>query len=242
MTQRLKTIVCVLILLAGMSAKADVITLRSGQRVEGSILVQNADILIVKTSSGARFQYPMAEVVKIDTSVVKQDTVVISPTERKSKPVAIRLSVDAGGAFVPNYEAGGGLAVDAAIGTRDLAGKGIFLGGSIGYFGAYTGSNHHFIPLQAVVGIPLASRVEVPELMIGLGYGFGTGKSQGGVAATLRLIWSLYSNASTKLLLGASLRFQQGDRNQVETIDGVAYSRNAGAVYLLTGVSMALQF
>ena len=200
MTKRLITIVCVLILLAGMSVRADVITLRSGQKVDGEILVQNENILIVKTSSGARFQYPMTEVVKIDTSTIQQDTVITSVKERKIKPVAIRFSLDGGGAFVPNHEAGGGLAVEAAIGTRNLAGTGIFLGGSVGYFGAFTGSNHHFIPLQAVVGIPLASRVEVPELMIGLGYGFGTAKSKGGIAASLALI-SRFSCAYVARLL-----------------------------------------
>ena len=52
-------------LVCAICAHAETIVLRTGARVKGEIVLQNADVVIVRDASGARFQYPRAEVQEI---------------------------------------------------------------------------------------------------------------------------------------------------------------------------------
>ena len=44
----------------------EVVTLRSGKVMTGTVIVQNDEVLILRDANGARFQFPAAEVVKVE--------------------------------------------------------------------------------------------------------------------------------------------------------------------------------
>ena len=52
---------------------AEVVTLRSGQTVRGEIVLQNDEVVIIRTNNGMRHQYPTSEVVSIRSNEVIVD-------------------------------------------------------------------------------------------------------------------------------------------------------------------------
>ena len=60
-----KYILLIGLLLLSVVSMAEVIVLRSGQRVVGEIVLQNDEVVIVRGENGMRYQYPMNEVSSI---------------------------------------------------------------------------------------------------------------------------------------------------------------------------------
>ena len=228
----------------------EVVVLRSGQTLQGKILLQNDDVLILQVPSGARFQYPMTEVVTISPDTESSLASLPETPTAKSHPVAIRLMMTGGVGYTSHERAGGSMGADFQIGTNNLAGKHIFLGGSIGYAGVFLSSKHHFIPLQAVVSVPLLSAIRPqdtsirhqPEIGACLGYGFAPKGHKGGLAAGVQLLYRYQFKEHAALLLGWDVRFQQGDKHFSEIIDAEQFSYNSQGVYILTGLRLGLQF
>lgn len=247
----MKKSLVILLLVFSLSSYAEVVTLRSGQILRGQILMQTNEVVILQTPSGARFQYPMTEILQImpdtepPTAATAEETMDVD-----THPVAIRLMVTGGVAYTSFQKVGGGLCADFQIGTDNLAGKHIFLGGSIGYAGAYVADKHHFIPLQMVVSVPLLSALRPsqssiphqPEIGASIGYGFAPKGHKGGLAAGLQLLYRYQFKSHSALLLGWDVRFQQGDKRFSETINGETFSYDSPGVYILTGLRLALQF
>ena len=51
------------LLLAGTTfVSAEVVRLKSGKTIEGTILFQNDEVIVIRDASGARFQYPKSEI------------------------------------------------------------------------------------------------------------------------------------------------------------------------------------
>lgn len=143
-----------LLMLCAITAQADVVVLQSGKEILGTILVQNEEVVIIKTASGSRFQYPISEVkaIRKEGSANQEDAdsnnspapqsgrgkgggEKASPTSVKKVSVAIELA--GGVATKPNDEAlYGNMSADLLVGSHDLLNRGIFLGGSVGYLGA----------------------------------------------------------------------------------------------------------
>ena len=75
MTKRLYIIA--LLCVACLCAHAETIVLRTGARVQGTIVFQNEEVVIIRNAEGARFQYPKADVLEIladDTVQEEQKT------------------------------------------------------------------------------------------------------------------------------------------------------------------------
>ena len=241
---------------------AEIIVLKSGQRMQGTILVHNHDVVILRNAAGERFQFPANDIQDIlpDEQHIEQEAV--TPTEKIKKnqhPVALRIVLGGGAAVIPNRHAGGSADAEFRIGTSDLAARRIFLGGSIGWHGAFFGNSTatdiptddtravisgliHFIPLQAVVSVPLLQSTHAPEIGMSLGYGFATGGNKGGMTGGLELSWRWQARPKTAFLLGWHAQFQQTSVTLNETLNGSPYSRTTGAVCILTGARLALQF
>ena len=50
-----------------LTSQAEIITLRTGQTVQGEILVSNDDVVIIRNAQGQRFQYPRADILSVRT-------------------------------------------------------------------------------------------------------------------------------------------------------------------------------
>lgn len=150
----LRRLILFLFMLCAIAVQADVVVLQSGKEIQGTILVQNEEVVIIKTASGSRFQYPTSEVkaIRKDSSDNQGDAdsnnssapqsergkgggEKASPTSVKKVSVAIELA--GGVATKPNDEAlYGNMSANLLVGSHDLLNRGIFLGGSVGYLGA----------------------------------------------------------------------------------------------------------
>ena len=150
----LRRLILPLFILCAIAVQADVVVLQSGKEIQGTILVQNEEVVIIKTASGSRFQYPIGEVktIRKDTSANQGDAVSndspapqsgngaasgekTSPTSFKKVSVAIELA--GGAASKPEDDKTyGNLSANLLVGSHDLLNRGIFLGGSVGYIGA----------------------------------------------------------------------------------------------------------
>ena len=150
----LRRLILPLFILCAIAVQADVVVLQSGKEIQGTILVQNEEVVIIKTASGSRFQYPIGEVktIRKDASANQGDAVSnnspapqsgrgtgggekTSPTSVKKVSVAIELA--GGAASKPEDDKTyGNLSANLLVGSHDLLNHGIFLGGSVGYLGA----------------------------------------------------------------------------------------------------------
>lgn len=150
----LRRLILPLFILCAIAVQADVVVLQSGKEIQGTILVQNEEVVIIKTASGSRFQYPIGEVktIRKDGSANQGDAVSndspapqsdrgeaggekASPSSVKKVSVAIELA--GGAASKPEDDKTyGNLSANLLVGSHDLLNRGIFLGGSVGYIGA----------------------------------------------------------------------------------------------------------
>lgn len=206
-----------------------------------------------------------------------------TPSVKESKaqvekhPVALRVALSAGAACLSGGNSAALLEADFCIGSRNLAGRRIFLGGSIGWHGAFFAAApqvspsdgrtqfiagaRHFIPLQAVVSVPLMQGRHAPEIGASLGYGFCTGNSRGGLTPTshggltggVSLSWRCQMKPNTALLLGWHTQFQQTACTVREVVDGASYTYSVvptasaattavPCTLILTGLQFSLQF
>lgn len=242
---RLRALIIGLCLALAVSLDAAVVHLQSGQVVEGEILVHNDDVIIIRNASGARFQYPASEVTAIDEDVQTEVTSVPqseSASVSHSSKVALRLSLAGGADVVPGLMTGGGGEVNLQLGSRILAGRRLFLGGSVGLHYAYVGSSRLYIPLQLAVSVPLMDGTHSPEVGAELGYGFSTIKHAGGLCGGAHVDWRYQFSDKSALLLGLYARFQMTEFPIEETIDNLTYTAHLGRTIVYTGLHMGLEF
>ena len=230
--------------------RAEVVVLQSGKTIQGEVLMQNDEVILLRDADGKRYQFPQAEIQSIQADSVGNNVSLATNNTQLSK-VSLRLDVAGGALFVPSYNTGGFGSIDLAIGTRNLANHRIFLGGSIGY--QFTNSSvatpvahqsiNHFIPLMAVVSVPLMDGKHAPEIGAGLGYGFAVkSPKQGGMTAQLDLSWRYQYTVNSALLLGVRTRFQQAKVDYTEVVDGKEYNSPQGRCLVSVGVHLSLLF
>lgn len=197
-----------LLMLCAITVQADVVVLQSGKEIQGTILVQNEEVVIIKTTSGSRFQYPADEVKTIrkensdhqggaDPSTSPREGKTIddkqaSPSSVKRVSVAIELV--GGAASKPKDDnTYGNISANLLVGSHDLLNRGIFLGGSVGYLGAlYTTTQTIVTTTTPIVKktttaysfLPIAIAARIPLLqhkhapMIGMQLGYGIALSK----------------------------------------------------------------
>lgn len=237
------TILCFLLALL-QSTWAEVVVLQSGKTVEGEIVLENEDVVMVRDSDGRKFQFPrvqVAEIIVPTTMAAQEETQPVAVSGKGN--CALRLDMSGGALWVPSFGNGGFGAVDVQIGTRQLAGHRLFLGGSVGYQAAVLGKAYNFLPLMLVVSVPLLEGKHAPELGAALGYGFAIKTpSQGGLVAKLDISWRCQYKASSAILLGAQARLQQAQVQYTETIEGKDYQSTLGRNFVTLGLRLALEF
>jgi len=224
-------------------AKAEIVVLQSGVTIEGEILLQNDDIIMVQTKDGRKFQYPRKEVVEIKPSEQVIENKPSTTTTSGKGNCALRLDFGGGGLFVPTLQNGGYGSVDLQIGSRRIGQQRVFLGGSVGYQAAVAGKAYHFIPFMAVFSMPLLPGKHAPEIGAGLGYGLAVkNPAKGGMVAKLDMSWRYQFSPSSALLLGVQTRWQQADVKFTEVIEEDTYSSTLGKSFVSVGLRLALEF
>ena len=197
-----------LLMLCAITAQADVVVLQSGKEIQGTILVQNEEVVIIKTTSGSRFQYPADEVKTIrkeksdrqggaDQSACAREGETIE--DRQAHPssvkrVSVAIELVGGAASKPKDDnTYGNLSAHLLVGSHNLLHRGIFLGGSVGYLGAlYTTTQTIVTTTTPIVKktttaysfLPITLAARIPLLqdkhspMIGMQLGYGIALSK----------------------------------------------------------------
>lgn len=242
--KRLLSFICCLLSFAS-PIVAEVVVLQSGKTMQGTILQQDDQIVLLLDAEGRRYQLPKAEITAIqeDPRPVEETAQEDETTNDKKGQVALRLDLSGGAVFIPPSPTGGYGSVDLQIGTRSLAGKRIFLGGSVGYQAAAMQSLYSFLPLMVVFSMPLTDTPHAPEVGAALGYGFAIKQPhKGGMTAKLDLSWRYQYSATSALLLGVQARFQQAEVSITETINNQDYTATLGRNCVGVGLRLAFVF
>ena len=229
------------------SVHAEVIVLRSGKTIKGDILLSNDEVVIVRQKDGSRFQIPTAEVLRIATSDSSaENTDGATSTKISAKEVAIRMVAGGGAAYLPYHGWGGAVQVDVMMGSHNLLNKQIFLGGSIGYHGAFVADrSYSWIPLQFVAQVPvlLPENRLCPTLGANIGYAFATNKEWGsGMCAGVNIGGRYTISAKSSMTIAIKAQWLQTRIDITETIQGVDYQNYMGVPQLTLGASIGIQF
>ena len=130
-------------LLCTIALRAEVLVLQSGAEVQGTIVFQNEEVVIIKTPSGARYQYPTSEIKTIrserkntvDTNTPSDEQTAFGQPETglTRKKVSVAIEVAGGAAALSrNKDVYGNVATDLLVGSHNLLNRSIFLGGCVG--------------------------------------------------------------------------------------------------------------
>jgi len=162
------------------------ITLKSSDVYYAEVLVENEQIVMIKTQEGNRFQFPANEVHSIETDFVeesKNNNVQITPIDDSN--FLMMIDVQGGVSYssqaylwVPSVQG------SLVLGAKDVFFQGSFLGGGVGYnmlfANDYSKETIAFLPvfvrLQSIVG----KKNTAPYLEMDAGYGFSLNSNFGG--------------------------------------------------------------
>lgn len=242
---RFRLIYIVILLFLSVSLSAERITLRSGKQLTGAIVAQSESILLLETPQGKRFQIPLDDILTIEQNVAAEDLPADTLKANSTRPIAFRIAVSGGLSAVSGEKCGGMTIAELQIGSHRIAGKDIFLGGSIGYAGAFLRPIAHYIPLQVVVAIPvplISSSLWRAEMDASMGYAFGTKGHRGGLTGSLSAGARWAFSDTNHLFAGITAQFIQTDRERTEQVNHIPYTHSVGTAIWLIGAKIALQF
>lgn len=228
---------------------AEVVVLRSGQKVTGEVLLRNEEVLIVRTQSGARYQYPISEIVSVEKESlestaktgIQQDTVALLSSDKR---VSIYAGATGGAAYLPMVGWGGSAGANLLIGSHHLGARRIFVGGGIGVQAAFVGGKDYaFLPIMLATHIPFSNALHSPCMGMALGYAFSVNNNaSGGLYTSVDVGWNYCFSAKSSLLLAANVQWQQLSVRVSEQIEGTTYDHTIGTNMLLLGLKIGIQF
>lgn len=234
------------LLLCVFCLQAEVLTLRTGTQVRGTIVFQNEEVIVFKDASGARFQYPRADVLSIseETAVANQPQENAAAPAVSAKKVSVLLELSGGAAFVPADTVGGHFGANLLVGSHDMLGKRIFFGGGIGYAGEFMGGQRYaFLPIELAVRVPFLQQKHSPMVGIALGYGVALSKDYlGGLYAGVNLGYCYQINSKSALYIAADVQFQQARIDVKETIEDTSFTNRTGRGFVHTGIRLGFFF
>ena len=222
---------------------AEVVVLNSGQRIQGEITLLNEEVVIIKKKDGTRYQYPRSEVQSIqeDQTITTTTTIESTTTNRK---IAIRIQAYGGAVYLPNKGWGGQIGADLTLGSKEIGNTPILVGGSVGFrTKLLPEQNYTFIPIQAVVSMPLIQKQHAPYISMSLGYGCSTNKStKGGICLSASAGWTYQVNSNLALLISACAEWQNTQTEITEIINNQEYKNNIGCDFITIGATIGIQF
>lgn len=237
--------ITLLLVALALCARAETIVLHTGARVQGTIVFQNEEVVIVRDAEGARFQYPRADIQSILTEVEMQEEE--APVEEEKietpKKAQILLELAGGGAVNPGAQSGGAASVDLLVGTHHIGNKHIFIGAGLGYHGIFMGEKYNFLPIQVALRMPVLEQKHAPVFGVSAGYGIGLSKDyRGGIYAALDFGYRYQFNPKSAFAITFNVQFQQAKVAVTEVLDGNEFTNYSGRSLVMPGVKLALYF
>lgn len=235
------------VLACAVCAQAEVLTLRTGAIVVGTIVFENEEVVVLKDASGARYQYPREDVLSVgqetQTNDTQQDIATLNAAAA-TKRVSVAVELAGGAAFIPTDTTGGYFGANLLVGSYDMLGKRIFLGIGVGYSGEFCGGQKYaFLPIQLVAHIPLLQQKHAPMVGLSLGYGVALSKDyQGGLYTGANIGYCYRLSAKSALYIAADVQWQQAKIDVKETIEGTTFTNYTGRSILHAGVRLGLFF
>ena len=223
---------------------AEVVVLNSGQRIQGEITLLNEEVVIIKKKDGTRYQYPRSEVQSIQEDQIITSISTTPESTTTNKKVAVRVQAYGGAVYLPNKGWGGQIGADLILGSKKIGNTPILVGGSVGFrTKLLPKENYTFIPLQAVVSMPLIQKQHAPYISMSLGYGCSTNKStKGGICLSASAGWTYQVNSNLALLLSACAEWQNTQTEITEIINNKEYKNIVGCNFITIGATIGIQF
>ena len=223
---------------------AEVVVLNSGQRIQGEITLLNEDVVIIKKKDGSRYQYPRSEVQSIQEDQTVNTTTTTPESTTVNRKVAVRIQAYGGAVYLPNKGWGGQIGADLILGSKKIGTTPILVGGSVGFrTKILPEENYTFIPIQAVVSMPLIPKQHAPHICMSLGYGCSTNKAtKGGICLSASAGWTYQVNSNLALLLSACAEWQNTHTEITEIINKQEYTNNVGCNFITIEATIGIQF
>ena len=236
-----------LLTILALCARAETIVLHTGARVKGTIVFQNEEVVIVRDVSGARFQYPRADIKEIvaeETQTAQTEEAQIETTTTTTKKASILLELGGGPAFIPGDSVGGACSADLLVGSHHIGDRHLFVGAGVGYHGLFLGTEkYNFLPIQVAVHMPLTEDKHAPMFGVAVGYGIALSKRYtGGIYADLDFGYRCQLNPKTAIALVLFGQFQQAQITLTEIVAGEPFVHTIGRYLVTTGLKMGLFF
>ncbi len=240
-------LIIVLCFLSLAYAHAETIVLHTGARVEGTILFQNDEVVIVRDEAGARFQYlrtDVAEILSDNAEEAEQVDIEAEPEITTSKKASILLELSCAPSIMIPFSPFGNAAIDLLAGTHHIKDRHIFIGAGVGYHGYFQdGCSYNFLPIEAKLSVPFMEATHAPVFGIALGYGVALSKDYiGGIYTGIDFGYRYQINPKSALAVMVFASFQQARLNTTVTIDGNTYTHKAGRNFVSPGIKFALFF
>ena len=230
---------------------ADKITLKTGEVFVGKIQLKNAELILIESQDGARFQFPNSEIKSIEKVNLSKSSpnidnmVVDSHPENKIIFGLVELS---GAVFTANNKLntvpGGQLSL--TFGTKLFEQKSIFTGIGIGVNSVLNSKENetiNFLPLFVTLKTKLNNNINTPYLLLRAGYSFAlSDEMKGGLYSRLSAGWSHKLHENTTLLLGLHTDIQAFSGNLVETNQNGDYSYFGNSGLLNFGMNVGIEF
>lgn len=241
----LRLLICIIVCCTYLQMQAEVLVLRSGTTIEGEILLQNNDVIVIQTQDGSRYQYPTSEVEAVRKGFPDKELATtekqVTPTRKKA---SLRIELSEGAAYLPAVGFGEYTDIGIQIGSHQIMNRRVFVGGGIGLRATVIDKHSYlFLPLQVTASIPFTERTHAPYIGMTLGYGFALkGASQGGITAGVRAGWQYNINNQMCLTLGADVGWQQARVSVSEEIEANTYTYVTNRNIVTFGIQLGLQF
>lgn len=250
------TVVLTLCLMGMLSAlHAESVLLRTGQTIQGTILVENEQVVILQDKNGRRFQYMRSDIERI---IHEQPVAAAEPTgtdkdaeqknrEQKTthggKRTSFLIEPMGGGSFVPNEKSGAMVGANIIIGSKTIKGRPLLLGGGVGYQAhIMPDKTYSILPIFFAARIPVLTGKHSPLVGLSVGYGVALSKSYlGGMHAGIDVGYQ-YTASSLALYIGMLAQFQQTTMDVVNTINEYEYKDRIGRSLVSTALKIGLRF
>lgn len=216
------------------NATQDKITLNTGEVYIGEIVVKTADMVMIKTKTGARYQFQLSEVKKIEKVAVG---------EAKPEPVTENSEIVSDGNFGGIAELSLGFSnaryvsdwspnaqLSLVFGNKKFLNKDLFLGFGIGYNSTFTTNQKvlNIVPLFIRIQHTLSKKRIAPYVGFDAGYAMSVNSTYTG-GVTFKVFAGLAQKISYKSTL------YTGVYAGVNTIKGALTEKNELGTYVYQG-------
>lgn len=221
------------------------ITLKSGAVFVGEVLLKNDELIMLKDNTGARFQFALLEIDKIETATIepttttKQATVEASRNDNFCGHFELSLgNCSARKAFVSTSAPQVGL----TFGNRKSFGKDLYVGIGAGYFWI-TDANLGLIPATLKIQTYTSKNRTSPFVGFESGYAFSASKNySGGLFAKISLGINHRLNYKSAIYAGVSAAVYSISGKLTESDQNGIFSFNGTTTINALGLKVGFQF